>query len=351
MMFQNPELLWALPFILILLGLSVAVRTRRIGAMETYLSFDPKDRFWPRRLRKHFSKPRWLTKGVLLSIGGASLVGALAGFQVGDSRTPRFRPTSPLFLIVDISRSMAVEDVPWSRLGEAKLLIHRMTTRFSGASLALTVFAEEPYHLLPPGTDDGLLTLYVEALTTELVADQGTSIQPALAEAARLAREAPKEGKPVFILLSDGEDQAGDESLAAAASEIQDNGGTLATIAFGTRSGGRVTLSGGVVGAPSHVPEVPGGSSTAEPHSRADPELLRRLAEEGGGRFTAAGDSEGVLSLLTWLESALGQGEVSEGEVEKADRWSWLVLTAFLALLLESLLPGPFEERRKVEAS
>jgi Ca-activated chloride channel family protein len=349
-MFAHPDALWIVPLLLGLLSFSISVRTRRIRTLKAYLSAEPKDRFWPGSDRAPLSQSRWWTKGILLLAGGSSLVVALAGFQLGLGHTPEFRPRSPLFLMVDVSRSMAVEDVPWSRLGEAKLLIRRITTRFPGASVALTVFADEPHHLLPPGSDDGLLAMYVEALTTDMVTNQGTAIEPVLEEGLRLSKEAPEGQKPVFVLLSDGENEADRRRLVSAAADIRESGGTLTTVSFGTRAGGRVPPTEGprefAVGSPGRRD----ASASTEPFSKADPELLRTLADAGGGRFASANDVEGVRSLMDWLESALGQVEASERDPVRIDRWWWWVLVAFLALVLESLMPGPFDGKRPESA-
>jgi hypothetical protein len=101
------------------------------------------------------------------------------------------------------------------------------------------------------------------------------------------------------------------------------------------------------LGLPGSAQPATDAPAPSESVSRADPELLRILAEEGGGRFASAGDAEGVASLLDWLDSTLGHVDVSDPGSAKIDRWWWWVLAAFLALFLESILPGPFERDRK----
>jgi hypothetical protein len=161
-----------------------------------------------------------------------------------------------------------------------------------------------------------------------------------------MAEEFGPEIQPVFLLLSDGEDVADSESLTPLAEAIRKAGGVLATVSFGTEAGGAVpavSIGAGLAGSWSGTRVQ---NPTSNPHSSANPHLLRRLAESGGGRFASAQDPSGVTALLSWLEVTLGEIEVAGMGREGVDRWSWLVLISLLALVLEASLVGPLERPR-----
>ncbi len=345
-MFTTPEALWALPLFVGVLAISALVRSRRLRQVEAYLSSEPRDRFWPGEPSSAPGPGRWILRGGLLVTAGACLVIALAGPNIGSREVQAYRTTAPLFLVLDISRSMGVEDVPWGRLGAAQLLVRRIAARLPGTSMALTVFAREPYPLLPAGPDRDLLLTYLESLRPDMVTSQGTDLEPVLMECARVAEGLGEAESPVFLLLSDGEDPTTTAELMPALMALRKAGGILAAVSFGTEEGGVVPMGPENAGLlPRQWEETP-GSGTPSPFSRANPDLLRTLAEEGGGRFASSHDPEGMTSLLVWLENALGMDESSDLVLEGVDRWVWLAGIALFALLLEASIPGRFERKK-----
>ena len=344
-MFTTPEILWALPLFVGALAISVLVRARRVRQVEAYLSSEPRDRFWPGGSSRSSGPGGWVLRGGLLATAGACLVVAMAGFNIGTREVQTYGTTAPLFLVLDISRSMGVEDVPWGRLGAAQLLVRRIAARLPGTPMALTVFAREPYPLLPAGPDRDLLLTYLETLRPDMVTSQGTDLEPVLRECARVAEGLGEAESPVFLLLSDGENPTTTAELIPALIAVREAGGILAAVSFGTEEGGVVPMESETSGLlPRQWEETP-GSGTSQPFSRANPDLLRSLAKEGGGRFASSHDPEGMTSLLVWLENALGMDEAADLVLEGVDRWVWLAGIALLALLIEASFPGRLERK------
>jgi Ca-activated chloride channel family protein len=344
--FTTPEVLLALPLFVGVLAICVLARSRRFRQLKAYLSADPRGRFWPGRPFEPPVSGRWLLRGALLATAGACLVMALAGLGIGSREVPTYRTTAPLVLVLDVSRSMGVEDVPWGRLGAARLLVRRIAGRLPGTSMALTVFAQEAYTLLPPGSDRELLFTYLESLGPDMVTNQGTALESVLIECARVAADMGATDSPVFLILSDGEDPTPAAELIPTAASVQEAGGILAAISFGTEAGGSVPASSQRRGLIPQLGEESSDSGTPSPFSRANPDLLRTLAEEGGGRFASAHDTDEMNSLLVWLEDALGKDEAPDLVLEGVDRWAWLAGIALLALLFEASIPGAFEPKR-----
>lgn len=339
----TPDFLWAVPLFLGLLAASAWIRARRMGEVIDYISAQPRDSFWPPQSPPYVPKNRGTLRGVLLATGAVGLFGALSGFSIGTREVQIHRPAAPLFLVMDISRSMSVQDVPWGRLEAAKLLVRRVASRLPGTSLGLTVFAGETHQLLPPGPDRDLLFTYMESLGPDLVTSQGTALHAVLAECAQVAEEMSQESAPVFLLVSDGEDVSTLESLVPLAVAVRESGGILAAVSFGTEEGGPVPAVPVRAGLWGSLTGETAGNQTANPHSSANPDLLRELAQAGGGRYASAQHPTEVTALMAWLEEALGETEVAEPEREGVDRWSWLILISLLALGAEASLAGPLE--------
>lgn len=342
-----PGFLWTIPLFLGVVVLSTWVRSLRLEKLREFLSAKPKDSFWPSQPSSPAKKDPGILRGLLLVTAAVGLLGALSGFTVGTREIQLRRSAAPLILVMDISRSMSVQDVRWGRLEAAKLLVRRVAARLTGTSLGLTVFAGETYQLLPPGPDRDLFFTYMESLDPGLVTSQGTAFEAALTECARMAEESEMEVQPVFLLLSDGEDVADPESLSHLAEAIRKAGGVLATVSFGTEEGGLVPAVPTRAGLTGSWSGASAQNQTSNPHSSANPGLLRKLAEAGGGRFASAQNPTEVTALLSWLEVSLGETEVAGMGREGVDRWSWLILISLLALAGEASLAGPLERQRE----
>jgi Ca-activated chloride channel family protein len=343
----SPDFLWFVPVILAFTAISGWARSRRLAELEKYLSASPRDRFWPEKPATSIPR-RSLLRLTLLSTGGVGILTALAGLGVGSREVQVTQSDVPLSLVLDISQSMVVEDVPWGRLGEAKLLTRRIGSRLPGAPMGLTVFADDTHQLLPPGPDRELLFTYLDVLGPDLVTGQGTQLEVVLSECLRTVREGGIAKPSLFLLMSDGEDSSDPEELLSLARDIRRAGGTLSTVALGTVEGGLVPL--GPMNASRLFPnnERTAGSLGTDRTSSANPELLSSLAQAGGGHFAAAHVPDQVSALLEWLEARLGAATPDQPTKEPVDRWAWLVAVVLIALFLEVALRGPMERPKEV---
>ncbi len=340
MSFSAPALLALLPALVVLLIVSVHLGWKRTRGLADYLDGARETGFWPEP-PSHLPLPSaWRVRGLLLGIAAFALVLASAGPRAGTREVPVLQGQIPLVLVVDVSRSMSVEDVPWGRLGSARLLAHRVAQALPAAPLALTVFAEESYPLLPPSMDRDLLFTYLDALDPSMVTLQGTGLAAALESVSRPADPET----PVLLVLTDGESSDHLEALRDAAASIRDAGGAVAAVSFGTEAGGPVPglvpLSAGGRSHPDSPETLPRPASTGPPISRARPDVLRQLADAGGGGFADARDPGQVRTLLDWLRSRLGGAESGTVRPEPVDRWPWFAALALTALLAEAALSG-----------
>jgi Ca-activated chloride channel family protein len=260
---------------------------------------------------------------------------------VGTREVRILESPCPLVLLVDISGSMAVEDVPGNRLASARLLIRRVAHRLPGTALGLTAFARDSHPLLPPGRDRDLLLMYLDALEPGMITNQGTSLLSPLATATRMIREPETGVGTVFLLLSDGENPGVPGDLQAKAELLRKEGAFLATVALGTRKGGPVPHTARVPTLRTRQREEALSPAIPPAISRSDPETLRELARAGGGIFASASDPVSVEKLISWLEERVGARDTGEARREGADRWAGLVTLALLLLVAEASFRDP----------
>jgi Ca-activated chloride channel family protein len=230
---------------------------------------------------------------VLVALG---LGAALARPHWGDTRERAERRGADVVLVLDTSASMRAADVSPSRFALARQAAQSLLARLGSDRVALVSCEGEAQALVPLTLDAAAVGLFLDAMEPGMGARPGTSLASGIAAAAELFPPGVGGGRHV-VFFSDGEDLEG--GLEAAIGKARAEGITIHTVFVGSTSGN---------GAP--VPEVDAAGRTSgyktdangQPVlSKANPELLRRLASETGGSFTE------VTSLRTDLEGVARQ--------------------------------------------
>ncbi len=235
--------------------------------------------------------PATISLLVLFSILG--LGAALARPRWGTTTETAERHGTDVVLVVDTSASMRASDVSPSRFVLARQAAQSLLSRLGSDRAALVACEGESQALVPLTLDAAAVGLFLDAMEPGMGAKPGTSIASGLAAAADLFPAGSAGGKNV-VIFSDGEDLEGGVDAAIARAKAE--GITVHTVFVGALSGS---------GAP--VPDLDAAGRTSgfkndekgQPVlSKADPDLLRRLAAETGGSFTVVSpgrtDLEGV---------------------------------------------------------
>lgn len=265
--------------------------------------------------------PRWLAW-----LGWFLLCAALARpQQLGEVIQPP-RQARQMMLAVDLSGSMSEPDMVLGgnvvdRLTAAKAVLSDFLDRREGDRVGLLVFGQRAYALTPLTAD---LTSVRDQLADSVVglAGRETAIGDAIALSVKRLRE-QKQGQRVVVLLTDGVNTAGVLEPAKAAELAKAEGVRVHTIAFGGNGG--YSLFG--------VPIPAGGGDDI------DEEGLRRIAEQTGGRFFRARDTEqlaGIYAELDRLEPVKALGPSVQPRVE---RYYWPLGAALAVALLAFALP------------
>ena len=270
---------------------------------------------------------RWLPPALRLA-ALATLVLAVARPQTGrDLEIIRGKGVD-IVMVLDISGSMeALDFEPQNRLGAAKQVTDEFIAKRHYDRIGLVVFAREAFSQSPPTFDYAVLRrqLAKVELAPDLRLDDGTAIGLGLAQASAMLRESDAQSR-VIILLTDGVNNAGqiDPLTAAQIAAALD----IKVYTVGAARPGQVPIP------------VNGlfGPTTQMIESEIDEDTLRRIADETGGLYFRAKDTDG----LTQIYAQIDQLEKSEVEVQVFTRYrelaGWLLLPALGLILLEMLL-------------
>lgn len=343
--FLHPELLLlllAVPVVLFLKTRAKAHRLARLVAITGGHELALVDR----------QRRRWLDRGMLLAL--VLIIVGSAGPRFG--RDPEVPPGLGRDIVValDVSRSMLAEDaVGISRLERAKERLSALVDhlqRRGGYRLALIVFAGRAKVMLHLSDDyDAFRYALAEAEPDSIPAPErvvwlpdgtsyGTSLRAALELAAR-THDPEARGFQETLLVSDGDDLAGDWS-AAISSILSDQ---LAVTILAVGDPAREAL------VPTGKPEEPFLTYEGQPvRTRRHDAVLRQIAEATGGEFIA--EEQGPLALAAWFQQSVARRPEREWFADRLPqyrhRFAWFFATALILLGLELLA----SDRRKDKA-
>lgn len=261
----------------------------------------------------------------------ALLLAAMAGPRWDATDVRLFHPGNNLLVLLDISRSMQVDDVSPTRLGRARQELQDLVIQNRTVRLGLITFASVPLVLSPITEDTYAILNLLPAISTDLVSLQGSRLGMALDRAEALLAGLPADSSKAILLISDGDFD--EPELAARIHKLAGEGVRLHALGVGSAAGGRVPAPrGGWVLDSGGAPVV---SALNEP-------LLKSLAEAGGGIYRLAdfrdADTKAILkaAAVTRIPPATGD--------ERTRLWNeryWIPVLAVVGLLIPQFRGRP----------
>ena len=323
MTFQRPDLLLLGPAAALLVSLALTLQWRRMSNLGRAYGEVARLRLVPRRLQ------RFPTVRMLCLLAACFALGTAAAGPRPPSPEPP-QPPQPLDLAVavDVSRSMAAEDVGASRIERARVVVSRLAEDVPSARIVLVLFADWPYTLVPPTDDPDVVRYFAHSLTADLVLDrdQGTSFTTAVAHARATldARPRPEARRAVLVLSDGGSHEPLTEVMEAA--ESGNDATPIWTAGLGTSAG-------------STIPSATGpllDESGRVVSSSLEDDVLRDLARAGRGEYHDVSTDGGLEALVDGL-GALGD-ESPSGDTSPGDAAFWLTLLSIPLLLAEGAM-------------
>jgi Ca-activated chloride channel family protein len=237
-----------------------------------------------------------------------------------------------ILFAIDTSRSMLTPDVKPNRLARAKLAVEDLLDHLAGDGVGLVAFAGEAFLQAPVTNDYDAFRETLDSLDTHTIAVGGTDIAAAirLSESTLALRG---DTQKVMVLITDGEDLAGDALLAAQAAAKK--GMVIFTVGVGTAAGELIPVPDGA-GNVQFVKD-PSGNFVK---SRLDSQMLTQIAAATGGVYTPLGpQGQGIVTLYDARLKSFAQRRHAEREVAVyAELFQWPLGVAIALLTLEWLL-------------
>jgi Ca-activated chloride channel family protein len=240
-----------------------------------------------------------------------------------------------VFLVVDVSPSMAAGDFSPDRLSAARALIKVFLASRRNEAVGLVAFGGEAALLCPPTLDYATVTRRLESLKPGMLGE-GTALGAGIGVAAAHGLSPPRDPPSVsglfrerhIVVLTDGESNAGAIAPLAAASIAREAGFVVSIVGVG--SDGEVPLN--------YVDPGTGSRRSGVYVSGFDRGALEAIAARGGGGYYDAVDGPALVSAFARIsERSLSLSRTRSVATERPLLPHFLTL-AFAALALARLL-------------
>lgn len=285
-----------------------------------------------KRLMPGWTSSRKRSRFILLTLSIAFLILALANPQWSGKREKITVTSSDVFIALDISQSMMVEDLPPNRLERAKKVVESLVEALKGNRIGLILFAGDAFIQVPLTTDYAAVLLTLKSAHPDQIIHQGTAIKESFEIAQKSFTEEEKHQR-AFILVTDGEDHDGD--AISNAKEVYADGMLVFTIGVGSSEGGFVPEAY-YAGSPIYKKDDEGKFVK----SRVNEELLRDLAVAGKGEYFSVLEGESLVQKLTIQLEKLEKREMEQRSFTAYESYfGFFLFLALMFLLAEFFWP------------
>ncbi|MDD4278674.1 MAG: VWA domain-containing protein [Candidatus Sumerlaeales bacterium] len=246
------------------------------------------------------------------------LIFAMSRPQYGNVERKTFSDGIDIMLVSDISFSMQANDFFPNRLEASKNVMEKFVDGRVGDRIGLTVFATEAAPIVPMTLDYNVVKSFIGKLNFNLVDGNSTAIGMGLATALKKILESDAKTK-IVILLTDGENNAGDIDPLVAAEAAKSSGVRVYTIGIGSE---------GTMATPFGRQQLPG----------IDEESLSEIAKMTGGVYFRATDNFQLADVYKQIDK-LEKSRVETLQIDNFNELApYLILWALVLLLIEFTL-------------
>ncbi len=317
--FQHPALLSLLiPLALFALWLGRAGRPSAIRHSNTELvrAFANSRRT---RWGKFLPALRWLA--------AALFVVALARPSVEQRHASVQSSGVDVMLAIDVSGSMQAQDMLGprgrsSRLDAAKDVVSHFIADRENDRIGLVAFAGQPYLVSPLTLDHDWVQQRLAALDVNQVGD-GTAIGSALASGVRRL-DAQHAKSKVLVLLTDGQNNAGKISPAAAAEAARALGVKVYTIGVGSSGEALVPIT-----------DESGREKLVKARVDVDETSMKRVADLTGGAAYRATDTRSLRDVYAAIDRAEKTTHAVRAYTTHQEQFTWFALPGLFLLASE----------------
>ena len=215
-----------------------------------------------------------------------SIVDLLSGSEEVKSK----QKMNNVIFLLDVSNSMNAQDVEPNRLDEAKNIMVQTMNKMRNDKVGIVVFAGEASSIMPLTTDFTAAETYIGGIETNVMKIQGTDFLNGMRTVADKFKNVAKGSRKV-VLLSDGEDNEGNENAAIKLANKE--GISVISVGIGSEEGAPIPeyVFGQLMG---YKTDVSGQTVISKRQIRA----LQNIANETGGTYVDGNNLDNATSQI-----------------------------------------------------
>ena len=325
MSWENPLAFWVLiPFAVLILFLIFFQKKRRAWIQWSSLQQWPAGYF---SLRVFFSPIPVILQLIAIFL----IILALARPQQMSEIRPRSLEGIDIMMVVDISFSMMVPDMsPGTRLSASQDVLRRFIDGLSSDRVGLILFSGESYTKVPLTLDYDLLKEEINKIETTADIQQGTAIGVALANAVARLRHSTAKSR-VIILLTDGENNAGNINPKTAVSLTQHYGIKIYSIGIGSQKKSRIPIkTKDILGREKIIHQII--------NSQVNKQLLSDVSRQTNGKFYLAKSLKNLEDIFSDIDSLEKSKIESSQFVLRVEKFQDYLNSAFWLIVISLIL-------------
>lgn len=215
-----------------------------------------------------------------------SIVDLLSGSEEVKSK----QKMNNVIFLLDVSNSMNAQDVEPNRLDEAKNIMVQTMNKMRNDKVGIVVFAGEASSIMPLTTDFTAAETYIGGIETNVMKIQGTDFLNGMRTVADKFKNVAKGSRKV-VLLSDGEDNEGNEKAAIKLANKE--GISVISVGIGSEEGAPIPeyVFGQLMG---YKTDVSGQTVISKRQVNA----LQNIANETGGTYVDGNNLDNATSQI-----------------------------------------------------
>ena len=320
LVFKNPEFLWLLLLIPVIIFFMYYFRFKKVSNLKIS-SFD-------NFKTKSFKSKLFPLMNILRIISIVLVIIALSRPQeISNSSRTKTSSGIDIVIAVDISSSMLAQDLKPNRLEALKSVASEFINDRINDRIGLVIYAGESYTKTPVTSDKEVVINSLTEISFDGIIDDGTAIGMGLATSVNRLKDSKAKSK-VIILLTDGVNNSGFIDPSTAADLASTYGIKTYTIGLGTNGNARAPVA-----------LNPNGSFRfGITKVEIDEDLLNEVADKTGGKYFRATDNRKLEEIYEEINK-LEKTEVEEIKYSDIDeKYRPFALLAFVLISLELFL-------------
>lgn len=270
---------------------------------------------------------------LIMFLGLVTICIALLGPQKLAGTMEVKRESLDIYVLLDTSKSMLVEDTVPNRLEREKQIVSNILDELDGDRIGFIPFSSSAYIQMPLTDDYNMAKMFLDVVDTDMIGGGGSDVGKAI-KLAYDSFERTTIGDKVILIISDGEehDKDSEESLK----KIMDDQLKVYAIGVGTNEGGLIPIYNET----GQITDYKKDKNGNPVMSKLNDTTLKSLAKIGHGEYySSTMDAREVNTFLSNIASLKKDGKKTKEINQYKQLYPYFLGVGIIMFLVAYLVP------------